>query len=83
MTMLFSNSRHKIPKKRHKFDPKFKDLNFFHQTLHQDKFRGADFKCDYYFQILAQKYANKTFLVPNLRIFILIPKFAIRQNRGS
>ena len=31
------------------------------------------------FQIPAQKYPNKAFLVPNLRIFIFVPKFVIKQ----
>ena len=32
--------------------------------------------------ILAQKYPDKTFLVPNLGIFIFLRKFAVRQIRG-
>ena len=32
-----------------------------------------------YFQIPAQKYANQACLVPNLRIFIFSPTFAIEE----
>ena len=35
-----------------------------------------------FFLILAQKYPNKAFLVPNLAIFIFSRNFAIRQSRG-
>ena len=35
-----------------------------------------------YFQIEAQKYPNKAFFVPNLRIFNFEPKFAVKQIRG-
>ena len=42
-----------------------------------DKFKGADFKYDNSFlKILAQNYPNKTFLVPNLAIFIISRNFA-------
>ena len=34
------------------------------------------------FKILAQKYPNNSFLVPNLGIFALSQNFAIRQIRG-
>ena len=34
------------------------------------------------FEILAQKYPNKTFLVPNLGISVFSQNFAIRQIRG-
>ena len=45
-----------------------------------DKFEGADFKYDNsYLKILARKYTNKAFLVPNLGIFIFWWNFVIRQ----
>ena len=43
------------------------------QTLPLDKFESADFK------IPVQKYPNKTFLIPNLRIFI----FALNFKKNS
>ena len=48
-----------------------------------DKLEGADFKYDNsFFKILAQKYPNKTFLVPNLAIFVISRNFASRSIRG-
>ena len=48
-----------------------------------DQFEGADFKYDNsFFKILAQKYPNKTFLVPNLAIFVISRNFASRSIRG-
>ena len=41
---------------------------------------GADFKYDNnFFKIIAQKYLNKAFLVPDLDIFVFSQNFAIRQ----
>ena len=46
------------------------ELSFFHGTLQLDKFEEADFKYDNsFFKFPAQRYPNKVFLVPNLRIF--------------
>ena len=40
------------------------------QTLQQDKLEDVDFKYEnIFFQIPAQKYPNKAFLVPNLGFF--------------
>ena len=36
-----------------------------------DKFEGADFKYDNSFNIPSEKYANQTFSILNLKIFIL------------
>ena len=50
---------------------------FFRKILQIDKFKGADFKYDNSFlKILAQNYPRKTFLVPNLAIFIISRNFA-------
>ena len=44
---------------------------FFREILQIDKFKVVDFKYDNsFFLILAQIYPNKTFLVPNLDIFV-------------
>ena len=64
MTILFSNSRPKIPRS-HIFGHKFR------QNLQLNKFEGADFKYEFQPKIPAQKYPNKAILVPNLQIFIL------------
>ena len=45
-----------------------------------DKVEGADFISDNScFNVLSQKYPNKTCLVPYLRIFVFSRKFATRQ----
>ena len=50
------------------------------KILQLDKFEGADFKYDNsFFKILALKYPNKTFLVPNVGIFVFSQNFAIRH----
>ena len=50
-------------------------FSLFHKILRLDKFEGADFKCDNSsYKILAQKYPNKAFLIPNLGIFISLQK---------
>ena len=70
MTTFFLNSSPKIPES-HIFGPNL-DIFVFSRNLQLDNFEGAKFKYDNsFFQILAQKYQNKAFLVPNLRIFIL------------
>ena len=52
--------------------PKYRQNCFFAKILQIDKFEGADFRYDNSFlKILAQKYQNKAFLVPNLAIFII------------
>ena len=62
-------------------DPKFSHFCFRSKILQIGKFEGADFKYDKYcFQISAQKYPNKAFLVPNLGIFIFSRNFAVRQS---
>ena len=49
----------------------------FREIMQIDKFEGADFKYDnstemwqQFFKILAQKYLNKVFSVPNLDVFV-------------
>ena len=56
---------------------------FFCEILQLVKFKGADFKYDNsFFQILAQKYLNKAFLVLSLISFVSLRNFAISQIRG-
>ena len=56
---------------------------FFHKIFQIDKLEGVDFKYDnIFFKILAQKYSNETFLVPNIFIFFFWRFFAIRKIRG-
>ena len=56
---------------------------FLYKILQLDKLEGADFKYDNsFFKILAQKYQNKAFLVPNLGVFVFPQNFAIRQIQG-
>ena len=45
MTIIFSNSSHKI-RKYNMFGPTFKNFYFFHETLRQGKFEGAESKYD-------------------------------------
>ena len=53
-------------------------INCVSQNLIFDKCDGADFKHDnIFFKMPAQKYANKTFLVPTFGIFILGYNFTI------
>ena len=63
---------------------KFKDFyqtTILQQTLQEDKFEDADFKYDNnIYQLLARKYGNLTFLVPNLRIFIFCRKLCNKAN---
>ena len=60
MTILFSNSSAKIPKSE-----------FFGLILEIDKLEDADFKYgNSIFKIVAQKYSNTTFLIPNLGVFV-------------
>ena len=55
----------------------------FWKILRTDKFEDADFKYDNSFlKILAQKYSNKTFLVPNLVIFCFLQNFGNRKIWG-
>ena len=57
---------------------------FLHKILELGKLEGTDFKyVNSFFKILAQKYPNKAFLVPNLVIFLFLRNFAIRQIGGS
>ena len=53
-----------------------------HQFLKLDKFEGADFKYQNFFQIPVQKYPSKAFLVISLRIFIFARNFAFRKFEG-
>ena len=54
-----------------------------HKLLQLDKLKGTDFKSrNSFLRILAQKYQNQAFLVPNLGIFIISQYFAIRQIKG-
>ena len=53
-TIKFSNSSHKI-RKYNMFDPTFTNFYFFHETLQQGKFEGADFKYDNGFSKLLRK----------------------------
>ena len=66
------------------FGLKFKDFyqtTILQQTLQEDKFEDADFKYDNnIYQLLARKYGNLTFLVPNLRIFIFCRKLCNKAN---
>ena len=56
---------------------------FFFEILQIVKFKGADLTYDNsFFQILAQKYLNKAFLVLSLISFVSLPNFAISQIRG-
>ena len=60
--------------------PKYRQNCFFAKILQIDKFEGADFRYDNSFlKILAQKYQNKAFLVPNLAIFIISWNVVIRD----
>ena len=53
-------------------------VSFFHKILQLDKFEGADLKYDNSFlEILALKYGNKSFFVPNLDIFIFSRNFGL------
>ena len=54
MTIIFSNSSHKIGK-YNMFGPTFKNFYFFHETLQQGKLEGADFKYDNGFSKLLRK----------------------------
>ena len=54
MTIIFSNSSHKIGT-YNMFGPTFKNFHFFHETLQQGKFEGADFKYDNGFSKLLRK----------------------------
>ena len=56
---------------------------FFHEIFRLDKIEGADFKYDNIFSNSSKKYANRTFLVTNVGIFIIKWDFAIRQIRRS
>ena len=77
MTIFFKNSSPKIPE-LHIFVPKFRHFCFFAKFLQSDKFENADFKYDNsFFKILAQKYPNKVFLVPNLGIVVFSQKLAV------
>ena len=52
---------------------------FFCKILQIDKFAGADFKYrNNDLKVLAKKYINKAFLVPNLGIFVSWQNFVIR-----
>ena len=54
-----------------------------HQTLQEGIFEGVDFKHDDGLSKLQVSIKPiKTFLVPNLRSFIFVTNFAIRQIRG-
>ena len=51
------------------FGTKVRHYCFFREILQLDKFEVADFRYDNCFlKMLAQKYPNKAFLVPNLDI---------------
>lgn len=41
---------------------------FLHNFVYFEEFESADFK---YFKMIAQKYQNKPFLVPNSKLFLL------------
>ena len=69
------------------------DILVFREILQISKFEGADFKHGNSFSknlapkiskedIFGQKYPNKTFLVPNLGIFIISQYLAIGQIQG-
>ena len=56
-------------------------LLFFSEIFEIDKFEGVDFKCDYsFFKILALKYPNKVFLVPNLKFSCFWMKLCMLTN---
>ena len=81
ITLLSLNSRFKIPKWGI-VDPKFKEFFFFFALKFElRQILGRWFQIwEYYFQILAQKYTNKEFLVPNLRIFWFCTKLCNKTN---
>ena len=71
MTMLFQIPA-KIPKS-----------GVFGPILKIDKLEDADFKYEYsIFKILAQRYPNQTFLIPNLGVFVFHPNISSRKIRG-
>ena len=81
MRRLFSDSSKKVPKKRHSWF-KIKAFCFSLKLCH--KMGGCWFQIwEYSFHSLAQNLPKKTFLVPNIWIFIFAPNFATRQFRGS
>ena len=64
------------PRPLEKLDPKLKFIVWV-KSLY---LTISDFKYDESFlEILAQKYSNKTFLGPNLGLFILARNFTVRQ----
>ena len=58
---------------------------FFRKLLQSDKFEGADFKYSnsYFFQVLAQKYLNNVFLIPNLGISIFHKLLQLDKFEGT
>ena len=70
---IVSNSNPKIPKPR-----------VFSPILEIDQLEDADFKYGTnILKILAQKYPNNIFLIPNLGVFVFPPSFSSRQIRRS
>ena len=56
---------------------------FLRKILESDKLEGADFKySNNFFLILAQKYPNKAFLVPNVGIFFLHKILQLSKFKG-
>ena len=94
MTTAFSNSNTKIRKSADNFGWKFKHFCFFlHEILQLDKSGVFISNMRILFSNSSQKYPSKTFLVPNLSIFVVFtkifftisvfaPNFATRQIRG-
>ena len=53
-------------------------------TLHLDKLEAVDFKYDNnFFEIPAQKYTNKAFLVSNLGVFTLSQYLKFDKSHGA
>ena len=66
-----------------KFQPKIPKSGDFGPILKKDKLEDADFKYEYsIFKILAQRYPNQIFLIPNLGVFVFHPNISSRKIRG-
>ena len=76
MTIIFLKSSLKIGI----FSTKSKNFYFLYKTLECGKFESAHFKPDKGFlERFVQEYRNKSFLFPNLIVFVFLLNSAIRQ----
>ena len=78
MTIVFESSCPKIPKQGI-FSPKIRHFGFFAKFCSQINSTVLISNIHQDFEILAQKYPNEVFLVPNLGIFVFFQIFAIRK----